>query len=794
MNDIETNIYPILNLSDLAFEYDTYRVRNLRREQDEYFQNREALVRDLSFKLGVPVQAIVRGEETFLVVRSDSGPLPDKHPLVRTHVYLEQVVGRTALDFSVRNPENDSICLRFIQFMLQAPLWNDKRLWQPSAGMPFFEKTPSEQDRGIARYRGFGARAVVTPLGGIGLCVDVRSKYVRTSPLPALLDRMNFQRFKGQVSVYHFGHRWYEIRIESLSDLTAGEEVITTDKGTVPLLDFIVERCERPIPGDLAGVQNGAAVIRYRNARREERTAPACLCYPVCDNQEGVARWLHERAIIPPQARREIARSYVDRFLTSLRFKDIAVRVSLDAERVEQKFFRVPDLEFGYGRKLSLRGTPGASHISLDNLGAKRVDMLRDRQAGFYVKEPFRRQYLVLPESVAQSWGGRFVTDLISTVGDLYPAGGGYKPEIITYPDRGPRTYRDQGKAILAALGSRILESAYALVMLHSTTDRKIREHDALAAMVLREMRKRDVFAAVNHSDMGERCYRLVTGRNGSATYEVQSEHRGRLTGYIRNVALNKILLTNGFWPFVLATPLHADVTIGFDVKNQTAAFTVVGKNGSDIHSVFQTSKQREKLAKDQVLTHIAAMIRDVQARLGRPVQSVVIHRDGRCFQSEQDGISAAIDKLKTEGVIARDGTLTVLEISKTAPVRLRLYEVQRTHGTRPNVQNPQVGLYTIINGNEGFLCSTGRAFFHKGTVQPLHVRCIIKGMPFAETLEDVYALTTLTWTRPEDCSRYPITLKLADRWLGEEASEFDQDTLTYETEGNDTEQERRRA
>jgi hypothetical protein len=117
--------------------------------------------------------------------------------------------------------------------------------------------------------------------------------------------------------------------------------------------------------------------------------------------------------------------------------------------------------------------------------------------------------------------------------------------------------------------------------------------------------------------------------------------------------------------------------------------------------------------------------------------------------------------------------------------VRLRLYEVTRTHGSNLNVQNPQVGTYTIINRDEGFLCSTGRAFPHKGTVQPLHVRCILEGMSFTQVLEDVYALTTLAWTRPEDCSRYPITLKLTDRWLGEEASEFDIESLTYEPDEN---------
>jgi hypothetical protein len=263
------------------------------------------------------------------------------------------------------------------------------------------------------------------------------------------------------------------------------------------------------------------------------------------------------------------------------------------------------------------------------------------------------------------------------------------------------------------------------------------------------------------------------------------------MNGYLQNVALNKILLTNNFWPFVLATPLHADLTIGIDVKNQTAAFAVIGKNGVSVDVRFDESRQKEQLLKDQVLTHLMGIIRMEGQAIGRPLNSIVIHRDGRCFQSELDGALAAVDKLKGEGVIAADGSLTVLEISKTAPVRLRLYEVEFRQGARPIVENPQVGIYTIINGNEGFLCSTGRAFPHKGTVQPLHVRCVRQGMPFVHALEDVYALTTLTWTRPEDASRYPVTLKLMDRWLEEEASEFDAKALVYESASSDAPNER---
>jgi hypothetical protein len=790
MTEIETNIFSIENIRDLNFAYDTYAVRNLKREQAEYFQNKDHLVRTLSFKLGAPVQAIERDGELGLAIPATAGPVPERFSLVRANVILEKVKSGDTLDFSVRDSVNDAICLRAVQFMLQKPLFDDARLWQPSAGMPFFEKAAVEEERGIGRYRGFAARAVITPSGGIGICVDVRTKFVRLTPLPVRLDRMTFRSVKGKVYVYHYGDRWYEIHIEALSDVDASKEVVGNGRDALPLIEFIAKHSAKPHPEDLTNLPHDAAVVRYRNNRGEDRAAPAGLCYAVCDNRD-VSRSLYERAIIPPHKRREFIHGYVGKYLKELRFEDAAISVSTRPERIDEKMFRVPDFEFGHGQTLSVRGTSGASQIGLDGLGKKRVDLLRDPRAGFFVKERFRPQYFIVPQSVAESWGVQFLADLTREVDRFYPEGGGYKPEVITYRDRGPKTYRDQGKAILEAMQGRALMSAYAVVMLHDITDRKVREHDMLAAMVIRELRRSDICAAAIHSEVGEQSYARIMGSDGKPRYQMKSDQRGRLAGYLRNVALNKVLLTNSFWPFVLATPLHADVTLGIDVKNQTAAFSVIGNKGTSVRALFEVSRQKEKLMKDQVLTYFARILRDEQARLGRPIDSVVLHRDGRCYQSEIDGAEAALEKLKAEGIVAQNGTLTILEIWKTAPVHLRLFDIQRTHGSRVNIENPQVGMYTVVNGNEGFVCSTGRAFFHKGTVQPLHVRCVSEGIPFEQALEDVYALTTLAWARPEDCSRYPVTLKLTDRWLGEEAGDFDAALLGYETDASEDEKER---
>ena len=66
------------------------------------------------------------------------------------------------------------------------------------------------------------------------------------------------------------------------------------------------------------------------------------------------------------------------------------------------------------------------------------------------------------------------------------------------------------------------------------------------------------------------------------------------------------------------------------------------------------------------------------------------------------------IDRLRTESVIASDATVTILEISKTSPVSLRLFDVDDTAASNPNVLNPQVGGYLLGHDNDAYLCTTG--------------------------------------------------------------------------------------
>ncbi len=779
MNALETNVFPITNLNQLSAGYRLYRVRGLRAEQSEFFQNQQGLVRRLSYRLKSPVTIVTRDGEPHLAIRDDAPEPPSPVSLVRATAYLDRVPGDFRLDFTARSSETDPICLRFLQFVLQEPLRRDSRLWQPSSGRPYFFKEPCHRQNGVCQYRGFAIRSVLTPDGGLGLCVDVKHAFGSESPLPVNLSRKDFRRWQGQHCIYHMGHQWYDIRLMELSDLTVSEEMIQRDGQRVSLLAWVTAECRKPIPPDLARLPANSAVVQYRNNQDERRGAPTGLCYPVISTEDPRSRRLQRETILPPHERRRLIHAFVQDQLSALRFGD--VRLQLDAEpvRVRSQMCSVPDLAFGGGRILSVRGTQGAQHVGLDQLGRTRLDLLRDKSAGFVVQSPLDRQYLILPQTVADSWGDEFRRLLARAVDDLYPQASGFAPVVVTYNDRVPRTVGHQGAEIIKAAKEHCYMPGYGVVMIHHTDDRRRRGEDQLAALVMRELREQcDLPSAIVHSATGNESFRLEHGANGQSTYRVRPESRGKLDGYMRNVALNKVLLTNERWPFVLATPLHADLIVGIDVKHNTAGFTVVGKHGSEVRTICRKSRQREMLLTEQVTAYLMELLR-AEAQYAE-LHQIVLQRDGRLWPSERVGAHRAVDRLKSDGVLPSDAALTILEISKSSPVSLRLFEVSFNGRKGPWIENPEVGTYHFASPTDAYLCATGRAFRRPGTVNPLHVRYVEGGLSFMECLEDVYALTVLAWTRPEDCTRDPITIKLNDRRLGEDAGDYDGDALSF--------------
>lgn len=774
---IESNVFPLLNLAELATRYRLYEIRGLKHHA-EYYQNQQILVHRLSYLLKHPVTIIEYDEKPFLVVSDDAPEPPERFQVIRGVVYFKSIGTTLTLDYSLRTPQNDEICRRFLHFMVQSYLFENAQLWQPSAGKPFFEKVPHQKFGAISMFRGFSVRPFFTECGEIGLCVDVQHKFISQYPLPTYLTEQSFQQYKAKHCIYHYGHQWYEIQLSELSDLNAMEERVPDGNNLISLLDYIIKHSRKPIPEDLASISQDAGVIHYFNNQNQDRAAIARLCYLVYDTADPAVQKYHSHTILKPEIRYFAIHQLVKKYLREIKFGNITLKVATLPEQVSQKIFAFPDYQFGNNHRLSVRGTKGTTQVTLDQLGRKRLELLSSPKAGMYVQEPFDRQYLLLPQTVGDSFGSKFVQDLTKTVNHLYPAGGGYKPQIIYYPDRGFRTYIEQGRAILQTVENYQLQPGYGIVMLDRTPT-FARQHDPLAALVVRKLKDYDLYVAIIHSTTGKECYELQYNERGQPFYAIRSQKRGKLLGYLRGVALNKILLTNERWPFVLDMPLHADVTIGIDVKHHTAGYIVVNKDGSRIWTLPPvTSKQQEQLSKEQIKTCLIEILTKEVEQVAYSLLNIVIHRDGRVYDCEIEGAKQAITVLKAQGILSKDVTLTILEISKSAPASLRLFDVVSKE--EQNINNLIIGFYRIIN-NDGYLCSTGQPFSKQGTVKPLHIRYIEGALSFELCLEDIHYLTALTWTKPDDCSRYPITTRLNDRRLSEDASEYDEDALRFD-------------
>ena len=299
---------------------------------------------------------------------------------------------------------------------------------------------------------------------------------------------------------------------------------------------------------------------------------------------------------------------------------------------------------------------------------------------------------------------------------------------------------------------------------------KKLRQEDQLAGMVMAECRKRGIAASVIHSKMSQDSYKLVNSKNGDPEYIIRNDMRRVFRGYLSKVALNHVLLNNERWPFVLSTPTNADITIGIDVKYNTAGLLLVGARGQHIRILRETSKQKEQLSTKQLQAYLVKILKEELDANTKPIKHIVIHRDGRMFDCELKGCKAAIQQLIQTGKLDVKVELTVIEIPKTSPARVRLFEIGKESKSREYTNNPHVGDYHIV-GDEGYVCSTGWPFLRHGTAKPLHAKKVYGALPIKQCLEDIYHLTTLTWSMPEGCARFPITIRLNDRFLREIAT-----------------------
>ncbi|MEM2161120.1 MAG: hypothetical protein QXN55_09225, partial [Candidatus Nitrosotenuis sp.] len=138
------------------------------------------------------------------------------------------------------------------------------------------------------------------------------------------------------------------------------------------------------------------------------------------------------------------------------------------------------------------------------------------------------------------------------------------------------------------------------------------------------------------------------------------------------------------------------------------------------------------------------------------------------------------------EGIIDKDYDCNVVEVRKSSLTPLRFFEAESYGGSfNERIENPLIGTYAIL-GETAFICNTGRPFRHPGTTKPLQVIKIRGNMLLDNILEDLFNLSNLTWTKIDDCSRDPITIKMTDIRLREVAGDYSKDNFEFSEDDSD--------
>ena len=301
MNQKRLNISPIFligNTAELNAEYRLFKITGLQPGAPTFQQERQILIKKLSQKLRHPATVIVRGSVAFLVTRNDADII-EKVPMDfprrgGNHLYFQDTGQVEQLDFTGTDENTRTICQRFLQFSLQGQLTQQQKLWQPKAGHPFFHKEANKQN-GVATFTGFVARVV--DLGkDWGICVDVTKKYTSAQPLPKYLTKAQFDRdFRGKIVFYPFGDRWYELRLDEWSDLTAIQYVYDDPilQRSVSLHEAVRKRTPSPHTSMLANLPEDASVLIYYTTNMEPRALPAGLCFEVFSTSDSAAGLLY---------------------------------------------------------------------------------------------------------------------------------------------------------------------------------------------------------------------------------------------------------------------------------------------------------------------------------------------------------------------------------------------------------------------------------------------------------------------------------------------------------------------
>ena len=483
--------------------------------------------------------------------------------------------------------------------------------------------------------------------------------------------------------------------------------------------------------------------------------APASRLFPVFTTEEEAIRRCSVQPHLAPEERLRVIGHVLPR-LRSTPFGAHRLTPQPAPWCGRRTVFTPPALEFGGGTIVSAfagRVVPPPFHEGFDRgvlaFGSRKVQAVESGRP--YHNEPLLDAVLFHPEGFPRESRECLVNILSDGIRQISGQELRVRQQVSYAVGRGER----EGADLLRRLAPTLAAARAGLALVILSRDLSPDVHGAL----------KDTLRASHSQCLSEEKAReLASGRAP-----------GRLTGLIRNLSL-AVLTEVGIKPWVLADPLHHDLHIGIDLLYGRIGYhALYGRGGRYVSSDFGTAlhdgHMREQIKRPELRQRTESILRAVAAS-GEPLGSLVVHRDGRWWSSESEGLREAVADLIRTGVLPQEFRYAVVEVRKNH-LPVRLFTIIEEEGGEKLV-NPLPGSYRLLDAERALLATTGRPGGWEGrrgrTASTLLLEVVdARGeVELERIVEDTYRLTHLNWNAPEIEIAHPVTIRWTDRALRE--------------------------
>jgi hypothetical protein len=784
--------FEILNIKDLAFHYNLFKVSGVDPSVESYNKSISALVK----KVGSEIRNIVVPTKlegvNHLALPASAEPPQDKHT-VGVHIFeLQKLDFSGVIRFTTIEPEALSLAQEFLRGAIKRFLMRNRTELWGDGSRSYFTKTPFFGNSRLQVYGGFSFDVIVMADKTFAVTIDVSSRYVSPFTLKELLQNgtaLNVSPRKPLHCLYEMCQDWFSIEVTGILNTPVSEQHFSFNGEDRTVYDHTLKGAMSDVLEDYKRkMQPSDPTITFRYPNKRSQLilhAASSLARPKYNTEHEYVKQVHRNSILAPQKRASLASAYLRKYLFGVALDGKKMVFASEPLKVPSKIFAVPDILVGNHQVLHVKnGTTRG--IQLEELGKERLRSFLNN--GVLDKEsPFRQTYFLVPDTMINRKG--VVTDfqariieLIRQVSDQQ-----FPLRVIPYQVASSLTLREQFNAIKTAIGGIGIQTGCLIVLLPKHS------RPGLHNQLKKEYYK-NYWMQCAKEDRLLSFFEQRADQHGNTLFQVIPSDEKKYNSYVRYFVLG-LLQVHRRWISCLKTPLHYDIHLGIDVLNDFWGFTFVYEGGKhcNFYPEQRPTSQRdykEKIPKSKMYSVLYENLKDHITSLKLKPNSLLVHRDGRSFDSEIHGLEKAIQQLVAERVLPENFSFGIVEIHKSTGTKLRL--VQKQDGST-QFENPVIGSYYLFGAfaTEAAIATTGYPFSKSGnnpygfdgTALPLLIKLAYGDLELEKVAEDVFNLACLAWSAPDKASRLHLPIKLGDDYLEPIASKVDEDDSEEETQ-----------